>query len=379
MDEVVNPGSASPWKGRRVFLTGHTGFKGSWMALWLSELGADICGYSLAPPSEPSLFRVAGVEERVCHVEADICDQMRLRSAMQEFAPEVVFHLAAQSLVRRSYAEPVLTYATNVMGTVNVLESIRHTESVKAAVMITTDKCYENHEWQWGYRENDRLGGHDPYSNSKACAELVSAAYRDSFFDPDKINLHGVAVATARAGNVIGGGDWATDRLIPDLMRGFMAGEEVAIRNPNAIRPWQHVLEPIRGYIQLAERLLVQDMSFASAWNFGPDEQDARPVQWIVRELAKRWSPNALWAIDKGVHPHEATYLKLDCARAHNLLGWRPALDLTGALQLIVEWFKQWRAGSNMQQITLDQIAAYQRISKYGAPNPIGVNYGIDR
>ena len=372
-------GLDSPWKGRRVFLTGHTGFKGGWMALWLTQMGATVCGYSLAPPSEPSLFEVARIGECVHHIEADICELQRLRASMQDFAPDVVFHLAAQSLVRRSYAEPVLTYATNVMGTVNVLDSIRHTASVKAAVLITTDKCYENREWQWGYRENDRLGGHDPYSNSKACSELVSAAYRDSFFSPDKLGTHGVAVATARAGNVIGGGDWAVDRLVPDLIRGFVAGEQVAIRNPHAIRPWQHVLEPIRGYIQLAERLLARDASFTSAWNFGPSEEDARPVEWIVRELAKQWSSDASWFIDKGVHPHEATYLKLDCTRAHNLLGWRPTLTLSSALQFIVEWFKQWQAGRDMQQVTLDQIAAYQRLSQYGAPTRIGADDGIDR
>jgi CDP-glucose 4,6-dehydratase len=291
----------------------------------------------------------------------------------------VIFHLAAQSLVRRSYADPVLTYSTNVMGTVNVLECVRNVPSAKAVVLVTTDKCYENREWQWGYREADRLGGRDPYSNSKACAELVSAAYRDSFFPPNKLAVHGVAVATARAGNVIGGGDWALDRLIPDLIRGFVAGEPVAIRNPDSIRPWQHVLEPIRGYIQLAERLLAGDAAFASAWNFGPGEQDARPVEWIVRQMAGQWSPEASWTIDPGSHPHEATYLKLDCARAHNLLGWRPALDLSGALRLIVEWFKHWQAGSDMQKITLDQIDAYQRLSQDGAEASIGVENGIDR
>jgi CDP-glucose 4,6-dehydratase len=359
----------SLWRNRRVFLTGHTGFKGGWMALWLTQMGAKVCGYSLAPPSEPSLFEVARIGERLNHIEGDIRDLPRLQAAMQNFAPEVVFHLAAQSLVRRSYVEPVLTYATNVMGTVNVFESMRQTASVRAAVLITTDKCYENREWQWGYREEDRLGGRDPYSNSKACAELVSAAYRDSYFPPAKLATHGVAIATARAGNVIGGGDWALDRLIPDLIRGFAAGEQVAVRNPFAIRPWQHVLEPIRGYMQLAERLLERDASFASAWNFGPADEDARPVEWIASEMAKQWSPDSSWAIDEGVHPHESTYLKLDCARAHNLLGWRPALGLSSALQLIVEWFKKWQAGSDMQQITLDQIAAYQRLSQYGVVN----------
>lgn len=363
MEEMVNAISESTWKGRRVFLTGHTGFKGGWLTLWLHQLGATVCGYSLAPPSKPSLFEVARIGELIHHVEGDVCDQQRLQSTMQEFAPDVVLHLAAQSLVRRSYVEPVLTYATNVMGTVNVLESIRHTASVKAAIMVTTDKCYENREWHWGYRENDRLGGHDPYSNSKACAELVSSAYRDSFFPVNNLQSHGIAIATARAGNVIGGGDWACDRLIPDLMRGFMANEKVLIRNPDAIRPWQHVLEPLHGYLQLAAKLLAGEKDFASAWNFGPAEEDARPVKWIVEEIASQWSPTASWMLDKGPHPHEATYLKLDCARARNLLGWNPALSLSGALQLIVEWYKQWQAGSDMQKITLDQIAAYQQLT----------------
>jgi CDP-glucose 4,6-dehydratase len=363
VEEMVNATSNSVWKGRRIFLTGHTGFKGSWLALWLHQLGATVCGYSLAPPSQPNLFEVARIGDLIQHVEGDVCDQQRLQHAMQEFSPDLVLHLAAQSLVRRSYTEPVLTYATNVMGTVHILESIRHTDSVKAAVMITTDKCYENREWQWGYREKDRLGGHDPYSNSKACAELVSSAYRDSFFPADDLHSHGVAIATARAGNVIGGGDWACDRLIPDLMRGFSLNEKVLIRNPNAIRPWQHVLEPLRGYLQLAEKLLAGERGFATAWNFGPGEEDARPVKWIVEEIARQWSPTASWMLDEGPHPHEATYLKLDCARARNLLGWNPALKLSDALQLIVEWYKQWQAGSDMQKLTLDQIAAYQQLS----------------
>lgn len=362
VEEMVNTFSNSVWKGRRVFITGHTGFKGSWLTLWLHRLGATVCGYSLAPPSQPSLFEVARVRDLAEHVEGDVCEHQRLQAAMQMFSPEIVLHLAAQSLVRRSYSEPVLTYATNVMGTVNILESIRHTQSVKAAILVTTDKCYENREWQWGYRENDRLGGHDPYSNSKACAELVSAAYRDSFFPINDLNSHGVAVATARAGNVVGGGDWACDRLIPDLMRGFVAGEKVLIRNPNAIRPWQHVLEPLRGYLQLAEKLLAGEQDFASAWNFGPAEEDARPVKWIVEKIASQWSPTASWKLDKGPHPHEATYLKLDCARARNVLGWSPLLSLSDTLEFIIEWYKHWQGGSDMQQVTLDQIAAYQRL-----------------
>ena len=286
---------------------------------------------------------------------------------MDEFEPEIVFHLAAQSLVRKSYAEPVLTYATNVMGTVNILECIRRTHSVKAAVIITSDKCYENREWPWSYREQDRLGGHDPYSNSKACAELVTDAYRNSYFSVGETAGRVVSVASARAGNVIGGGDWAVDRLIPDLLRGFAANEQVLIRSPHAIRPWQHVLEPVRGYIELADVLMRGGVTLASAWNFGPGEEDARPVEWIARELAKRWSPDASWSIHKGHHPHEATYLKLDCSRARNMLGWRPLLGLSGALDLIVEWFKQYQLGSDMQRVTLDQIEAYDRLAQQDA------------
>jgi CDP-glucose 4,6-dehydratase len=349
------------WRGRRVFLTGHTGFKGSWLALWLSQLGATVRGYSLEPPSDPSLFEVARVAERVEDVRADILDLTRLRAEMAAFAPDVVFHLAAQPLVRRSYTEPALTYATNVMGTVNVLEAVRGTPSVRAVVSITTDKCYENREWPWGYREVDRLGGHDPYSNSKACAELVCAAYRNSFFSPEQLDRHGVAVATARAGNVIGGGDWALDRLIPDLLRGFLAGESVRIRYPHAIRPWQHVMEPLRGYLVLADRLLQGEAGFASAWNFGPEDADAKPVEWIARELCRLWPGHASWQVEEGIHVHEATYLKLDCSKAHSQLGWRPTLSLSKSLRLIVEWTEHWQAGGDMQRFTLDQIDRYQQ------------------
>jgi CDP-glucose 4,6-dehydratase len=308
------------------------------------------------------LFQAARIGEIVQDLRGDIRDLPNLHSTVQGHEPEVVFHMAAQPLVRRSYSEPVETYATNVMGTVNLLEAVRHSPSVKAVVCVTTDKCYENVEWHWGYRETDRLGGHDPYSNSKACAELVCASYRDSFFAACDGNAHMVALATARAGNVIGGGDWAEDRLIPDLMRGFLADDCVRIRNPKAIRPWQHVMEPLRGYIMLAERLVEGQNKFASAWNFGPGEEDARSVEWIVRSLAERWSPNAAWQVDEGRHPHEATYLKLDCARARNLLGWKPALRLSDALELTVDWFRAWNSGADMQQVTLQQIQTYQHL-----------------
>lgn len=355
MDHLVDPG----WKDRRVFLTGHTGFKGSWLGLWLAKLGARVCGYALAPPAEPNLFTVARVDEAVEDVRGDLLDLHRLSSSMREFCPEVVFHLAAQSLVRRSYADPVGTYATNVLGTAHVLESVRHTPSVRAVVVVTSDKCYENREWNWGYREQDVLGGRDPYSNSKACAELVSNAFRDSFFST---NGNGAALATGRAGNVIGGGDWAEDRLIPDLMRGFLAGRPVFIRNPTAVRPWQHVLEPLHGYLMLAERLLQEGSPFATAWNFGPRNEDTRSVSWIARSLAELWGDGAAWERDAGTHPHEASLLKLDCSQARERLHWCPMLDLPAALEMIVTWFRAYQSGHDMQRTTLDQIDFYQRL-----------------
>ena len=370
MEDLVT----SAWQGRRVFVTGHTGFKGGWLALWLTQLGAAVCGYALDPPGRPSLFVEARVGKEIQDERANVLDLEHLSQSMAAFRPEIVFHLAAQSLVRRSYVDPVGTYATNVIGTVNVLEAARHTPSVRAIVCITTDKCYENREWYWGYREQDRLGGHDPYSNSKACAELVAAAYRDSFFPAAKLAQHGVGLATVRAGNVIGGGDWAEDRLIPDLMRAFLSQKPAIIRNPHAVRPWQHVLEPLYGYLLLGGRLLSGDQSLASAWNFGPSDEDARPVEWIVQSLVEHWSRTAgqasIYQIDASPQPHEAAYLKLDCSRARTLLGWQPMLRLPDALAWIVEWFQQWQAGADMQQFTLQQIDAYQKlVALRGSPD----------
>ncbi len=352
------------WSGRRVLLTGHSGFKGSWLALWLARMGATVRGYALDPPGQPNLFSVARVSELIEDQRGDIRNLAQLRASMDAFQPEIVFHLAAQSLVRRSYVDPVGTYETNLLGTVNVLEVARHTPSVGAVLSITTDKCYENREDRRRFAEEDRLGGRDPYSNSKACAELAVAAYRESFFEA------GAAVATARAGNVIGGGDWAEDRLVPDLMRAFLAGQPARIRNPTGIRPWQHVLEPLHGYLMLGERLLTGDHAFSSAWNFGPAQEDTRAVEWIVTHLASRWAQAAgsmpAWAMDEGPHPHEAACLMLDCARAQERLGWRPALPLPQALDWIVNWFRQWQSGDNMQQRTLDQIADYERLVAHG-------------
>ena len=353
----VNP---TFWAGKRVFLTGHTGFKGSWLSLWLQSLGTEVTGFALAPPTTPNLFTEARLEQGMHSVLGDIRDLAALQGAMQAARPEIVVHMAAQPLVRLSYEDPVTTYATNVMGTVHLLEAIRQTPGVKAVVNVTTDKCYENREWVWGYRENEPMGGFDPYSNSKGCAELVSSAYRNSFFHPDAYARHGVALATARAGNVIGGGDWARDRLIPDMVQAFEQGKPVQIRNPGAIRPWQHVLEPLRGYMTLAERLFEQGPQFAEGWNFGPMPHDEQPVGWIVQNLAQLWGDGATWAIDKGPHPHEANHLRLDISKAQSLLGWQPTLGLSQALEKVVSWYKDRAAGQDVRQLTLKQIQSYQ-------------------
>ena len=353
--------SSSFWSGKRVFLTGHTGFKGGWLALWLAQLGATVRGYSLAPNTTPSLFEAAAVGSLVEDVRGDIRDGAALDRAIGEFAPEIVLHLAAQPLVRLSYADPIGTYETNVIGTARVLDAIRRTPSVRAAVVVTTDKCYENKEWLWGYRETDPLGGFDPYSSSKACSEIVAAAFRQSYFPVARHGEHGVAIATARAGNVIGGGDWSDDRLIPDLVRGFLAGQPVPIRRPRSIRPWQHVLEPVAGYLALAERLMGPDAArYATAFNFGPADEDARPVEWIAQRMAQTWGDGAAWQLDPDPGVHEAGYLKLDASRAHAELGWQPRLKLGQALDLLVAWYKAHVAGEAMQRYTLDQIAAYQ-------------------
>ena len=343
------------WAGKRVFLTGHTGFKGSWLSLWLQTMGAELRGVALPPPTTPSLFEEARVAKGMDHQIGDIRDYPRILELMTEFQPEIVIHMAAQPLVRLSYQQPVETYATNVMGTVHVLEAARQTGSVRAIVNITTDKCYENKEWLWGYREDEPMGGYDPYSNSKGCAELVSSAYRRSF-----MKEAGVALATVRAGNVIGGGDWAQDRLVPDILRALEQNETVLIRNPHAIRPWQHVLEPLSGYLLLAERLYTGGQTDAEGWNFGPREEDAQPVQWIVEKLCEAWGSGAVWALQPGDHPHEANYLKLDISKARLRLDWVPRWPINTALARIAEWHKAWRAGQDMRTVCLQQISSYQ-------------------
>ncbi len=352
------------WQDKRVLVTGHTGFKGSWLSLWLQSLGAQVTGYALAPPTEPSLYELAQVSQGMESVIADIRDLAKLQSAFQEQQPEIVFHLAAQPLVRFSYQSPVDTYSTNVMGTVHLLEAVRHTASVKAVVNITTDKCYENKEWVWGYRENEPMGGYDPYSNSKGCAELVSSAYRSSFFHAKDYAHHGVALATARAGNVIGGGDWAQDRLLPDVLSAFSEVRAVGIRSPRAIRPWQHVMEPLRGYLMLAEGLFEHGPKFAEAWNFGPSEDDAKPVAWIVEQMAELWGSDARWNIDADIHPHEARYLKLDISKARSSLNWHPQMCIADALTLVVAWAKQHLSGGNMREFTIAQLNAYEALLK---------------
>ena len=348
------------WHGKRVLLTGHTGFKGSWLSLWLQSMGAKVVGYALTPHTNPSLFEVANVSSGMTSIIGDIRDLATLQKVFAEHKPEIVIHMAAQPLVRYSYLEPVETYSTNVMGTVNLLEAIRQTKSVKALVNVTTDKCYENREWAWGYRENEAMGGFDPYSSSKGCAELVTAAYRNSYFHPEKYHEHGVAIATGRAGNVIGGGDWAEDRLIPDTMRAIVSGQPVNIRNPHSIRPWQHVLEPLSGYLLLAQRLYEEGPAFAEAWNFGPNDDDAKPVDWILDKLTKTWGDGASWQLDNGEHPHEAHYLKLDCSKAKSRLQWQPKWSLAKAIEEICVWHKAHAAGADMQAMCLHQIKQYE-------------------
>lgn len=354
---------ASFWKGKRVFITGHTGFKGSWLTLWLQSMGAVLKGYSLNPPTEPSLYESAAVDGLIESTIGDIRIFDQILAALSDFRPEIVFHMAAQPLVRLSYDEPIETYSTNVMGTVHLLEAVKRVGGVKAIVNITSDKCYENREWVWGYREHEAMGGYDPYSNSKGCAELVASAYRNSFFNEKDYAKHGVALASVRAGNVIGGGDWAKDRLIPDILRSFENNQTVIIRNPHAIRPWQHVLEPLSGYITIAQRLYEEGPAFAEGWNFGPREDDAMPVQFIVETMVKIWGDDAAWLLDGNEHPHEAHYLKLDCSKARMRLGWQPRWNLVETLERIVKWHKAWITGEDMLARSRNEISEYMNTS----------------
>lgn len=357
--ESVGMIDPSFWRGKRVFLTGHTGFKGAWLALWLQELGAIVTGYALAPITTPNLFDVARVAEGMKSVIGDIRDAEKLQNTIGVAQPEIILHLAAQPLVRRSYADPLETYSTNVIGLVNLFEATRVLAGVKALVNVTSDKCYENREWAYGYREIDPMGGYDPYSSSKGCAELVTAAYRRSFYDVADGSSY-VAVASGRAGNVIGGGDWSQDRLIPDILRAITDRRPALIRNPNAVRPWQHVLEPLSGYLLLAQRLLGDDArAYADGWNFGPSPNDTRPVSWIVDRMTQRWGDGASWERDTTPGPHEAHFLSLDCLKAHRDLSWRPVWNIGLAIEKIIDWHRAFINGKNMHSFTLEQIAEY--------------------
>lgn len=348
--------NAKFWAGKRVLITGHTGFKGSWLSLWLQSLGASVKGMALQPPTTLNMFELANVGAGMESYIVDIRDFNAVEKVVSEVRPEIAIHMAAQSLVRYSYRNPIETYATNVMGTVHLLEALHKVGSVKAVVSVTSDKCYENKEWVWGYREDEPMGGAEPYSNSKGCAELVTSAYRRSFFQDE-----GIGLASARAGNVIGGGDWAQDRLIPDILKSFQAGKPVIIRSPNATRPWQHVLEPLSGYLALAEALWNDPDKYAQAWNLGPKEEGSKTVSWIVDYLVDLWGQDASWSLDQAQHPHEAHFLKLDISKASDALSWTPRWDIQKALDKTVSWHKAWLSCENLREFSLDQISEYSK------------------
>ncbi|RMD62908.1 CDP-glucose 4,6-dehydratase [Candidatus Parcubacteria bacterium] len=357
MEAVVSLDQAF-WQGKRVFVTGHTGFKGGWLCLWLQRLGADITGYALKPPTNPCLFDVARVGEGMRSVIGDVRDPAHMNKIVQEVQPEIVIHMAAQPLVRYSYRHPVETYETNVMGTVHLLEAVRGCASVKSILVVTSDKCYENRERQRGYKESDPLGGFDPYSSSKACAELVTSAYRRSYFDKD----HGIGVATARAGNVIGGGDWSEDRLIPDMVRAWHKGKPVRIRHPKAVRPWQHVLEALHGYLLLIERLAEHPQRFSGAWNFGPEDKEVKPVEWMVSRFADAWGGGRWQKAEIVDGLHEAGLLQLDCSKTRESLGWHPVLRVEDAVDWAASWYRAFEDGSEMHCFTRDQISKYEAL-----------------
>ncbi len=350
------------WRKKKVLITGHTGFKGSWLSLWLQSAGAYVIGYALSPPTKPNLFEIANVAEGMLSFNGDVRDLNHLKNIILENKPEIIFHSAAQSIVRYGYENPIETYSTNVMGTVNVLEAVRHSKCVRVLVIVTTDKCYDNKEWFWGYRENEPMGGNDPYSSSKGCAEIITSAYRDSFFPKKDCEQHDLALASVRAGNVIGGGDWSEDRLIPDIMKAFIENRPAFIRNPNSIRPWQHVLEPLSGYLCLAENLWNNGPKFSSGWNFGPNDEDAKPVHWIVERLIDLWGEEACMELDKQKHPQEATYLKLDCSKAKSLLDWAPKLNLSEALEWVVRWYRNYQKNEDMRYITEEEILRFENL-----------------
>jgi CDP-glucose 4,6-dehydratase len=348
---------AAFWRGRRVLVTGHTGFKGAWLSLWLDALDADVIGLALPPPTNPNLFTLAGLRDRIRHIEGDLRDAALVERVMRETAPEIVLHLAAQSLVRPSYEDPLGTWATNVMGTAHLLDAARRLPGLRAMVVVTSDKCYENREWVWGYRESDAMGGHDPYSASKGAAEILTASYRRSFFADAS-----VGIATARAGNVIGGGDWARDRLVPDAMRAFATTSPLRLRNPASTRPWQHVLEPLCGYLTLAQALCERPHEHAEGWNFGPDAAGTASVAHVVDGLAKQWGGDARWEHVGEPTLHEARALSLDCAKAHARLGWRPRLTLEDTLAWTVDWYRSLAEGADAYTLTNAHIERYESL-----------------
>lgn len=350
------------WKGKKVFLTGHTGFKGAWLSIWLDQMGADVTGFSLPPPTDPSLFALSGIGKHVHSILGDIRDLKHLSTAITQAEPEIIIHLAAQSLVVYSHSNPVDTYSTNVMGTVNLLDSLRSNESVKAAIIVTSDKCYKNQEWPWGYRENDPLGGFDPYSNSKVCAELITDSYRRAFFSSGKTGKHQLSLASVRAGNVIAGGDWASNRLVPDVMNGLMERKTISIRNPESVRPWQHVLEPLDGYLTLAEKLYSEGTRYAEGWNFGPSEGDTKTVTELTSYLCSLWGNDATWEETPLMEPRETNFLRLDCSKSRLNLGWKPKLTLEETLNWIIEWYKCYHEKGDIFKITSKQIARYQSL-----------------
>jgi len=352
----------SAYKGKKILITGHNGFKGSWLSLWLKELGADVIGYSLEPPTEPNLFGALSLNEKIIHIIGDVRDETNLFSVFKKYRPEFVFHLAAQPLVRLSYTEPKLTYETNIMGTINVLEVVRKTNSVKVCIVITTDKCYENKEWIYGYREIDPMGGYDPYSSSKACAELVVSAYRNSFFNPqDYGKMHNVALSSARAGNVIGGGDWGEDRLIPDCVKTLSQNKIINIRNPQATRPWQYVLEPLNGYLLLGSKMYKDGAKYSSAWNFGPNDENIITVDELVKLVIKNWG-SGIYKVDNYNYPHEADLLKLDISKARTFLGWNPVYNINETIERTINWYKNFYNGVEKEklcEITVSEIWDY--------------------
>lgn len=364
-DSALRAAAPTPdfWHGRRVFLTGHTGFKGSWLALWLNRLGADVVGYGLPQPDERALFHRAGIDRLLTSVEGDVRDAEHLVDVIARERPEIVIHMAAQALVRHSFAHPLETYATNVMGTAHVLDAVRRTDGVRVVLNVTSDKCYDNREVVRPYREDDPMGGADPYSSSKGAAELVTSAYRRSYFPIDRIDEHGVAVASVRAGNVIGGGDWAADRLVVDVVSSFLRGEAPVLRHPQAIRPWQFVLDPLAGYLALAEHAYASPERFATGWNFGPDVNDCRPVAWLVERLAEKWGAGAEWRVEEDPTVHEARLLLLDARKARMELGWRPRMSLDDAIAWTVAWYRGFERSEDVATIARDQIGRFEELA----------------